>query len=460
MPSIHHVPAEIVREIFSHLSSPLRIHTAHEFPWYLGQICSLMRAIFLSMQPCFWNELEIEYPERDSRQLGFARTMEMLALFLDNTRGAPFSFALFKETGDSTRIGSSYVQPIILNLLNYSMQWKSVSLTLQMEDFPLLRSVKNRLPLLQNMELVLSQYGVEDYLYLAEALPDLGVSNIFEGTPLLAHVKLCCLSDALWRFNGAVLTTLYLMSHSFCNPQSVIFILRQAINLEELTIGDTYLDTDFSTVGNSGAVKLPRLKYLNTQTMHVLNIIKAPALKVLKIDFWHVNSQDIGLQQDMARITIDFLLRSDCKLSVLSATFIGSLALREVLSYVPDLERLSLHRTRLLSEVVEWLAGSRSGTAGAAQSRELPLPRLNMLWLNSYENKYLLHTSAETIHPHTYLEALYNMVSHRNPPGTVRDPSPKNLYLQEPGKERVVFTGPVRSGFLPKFGKTVTVTGH
>ena len=68
------VPAEIIHEIFSCLSSPLLPLEPHEFPWYLGQICSEWRAIFLSMQAHFWNEIEIERPEYKETRPRFTRT--------------------------------------------------------------------------------------------------------------------------------------------------------------------------------------------------------------------------------------------------------------------------------------------------------------------------------------------------------------------------------------------------
>ena len=80
--------------------------------------------------------------------------MEMLTFFLNVTSGAPFSFTLYNEglyyVGDAPS-----VQLILSKLRDYSMQWVNASMKLREPDFLLLRSVKNRVPLLQSLGLVL-----------------------------------------------------------------------------------------------------------------------------------------------------------------------------------------------------------------------------------------------------------------------------------------------------------------
>ena len=184
MYSTRRIPAEIVHEIFSHLSSPLRVHEPREFPWYLGQICSEWRVTFLSMQSFFWNELEIETLEdRDGQSGPSPCTMAMIDFFLDNIRGASFSFTFFKQ---SKQTGTPYAHRILPKLVGHSMQWKNVSVRLLLSEVPFLCNAKNRLSSLKSLELIL---GAVDSIPGDQLTPQLG--NIFEDAPLLTDIRLC-----------------------------------------------------------------------------------------------------------------------------------------------------------------------------------------------------------------------------------------------------------------------------
>ena len=258
------------------------------------------------MRPYFWNEIQIEHPEdRDQyRQLDYARVMEMLTFFLNVTSGAPFSFTLYNEglyyVGDAPS-----VQLILSKLRDYSMQWVNASMKLREPDLLLLRSVKNRVPLLQSLGLVLQR-----------AIPNLDstlllqIGNLFEKAPLLTRLKLECLSDMDWRFNWASLTSIHLLSIRD-SPQLIVAILRQAINLEEFSLGNTaFWGTDWENIGGA---KLPRLKYLSVEELFFLTILETPALEELRIETMEDYPYNV-------RIVIEFLLRSNCELSRLSSS--------------------------------------------------------------------------------------------------------------------------------------------
>ena len=264
------VPAEIIHEIFSCLSSPLRPLEPHEFPWYLGQICSEWRAIFLSMQAHFWNEME--RPEYKETRPRFTRTsyspndpkpesprnlrpdcpgtMAILTFFLDVARGAPFSFTLYKEKSYYDQ-EVSCVQLVLSKLIDHSTQWKNVSMQLRLPELLLLRSVKSRLPLLQSLELVLPYRLEMDAKHDITLLPHMG--DIFEDAPLLTHIKLRCLEDATWKFNWASLTSIHL--RTTYSAQTIFTILQQTVNLEELKTGSIFFDRDTAHV-NTKTIKL------------------------------------------------------------------------------------------------------------------------------------------------------------------------------------------------------------
>src|SRR6266550_4012999 len=150
-------------------------------------------------------------------------------------------------------------------------------------QFLLLRSVKNRVPLLKGLELVLpSQREMERSNHDSTLLLQMGL--LFENAPLLTRIKLRCLSDLGWRFNWVPLTSIRLSSFSD-SPQLIITALRQAINLEEFSLSDTkFWDTDWENIGDIAIIKLPRLKYLWVKELS--------ALEELKIEFKESNSDN------------------------------------------------------------------------------------------------------------------------------------------------------------------------
>jgi len=211
-------------------------------------------------------------------------------------------------------------------------------------------------------------------------LPQMG--DIFEDAPLLTHIELLHLEDAAWKFNWASLTSIHLKSSD--SPQTIIATLQQTVNLKALNIGGTIFDPDPAHV-NVKTIKLPRLEYLSIEGVFLLTILETPALKELEIAF------DPDGSNNDARTTVDFLLRSNCELSVLSLEDLELWAPKEVLLHTPDLEELTLAHDEFLIEVVKWLAGS---STDAAQARELPLQSLNSLSLYSYSNINSSHLQA------------------------------------------------------------------
>ncbi|KAF8330537.1 hypothetical protein F5887DRAFT_1287177 [Amanita rubescens] len=400
MASTGPIPADIIREIFLHLSSPLRLLEPHEFPWYLGQICSKWRAIFFSMQAYFWNEIEMERPEdKETRpwirsyspndpkpelprtlRPDSARTMAILAFFLDVAHGAPFSFTLYEKKSYYSDQEVSCVELVLSKLIDHSTQWENVSMQLRLPEFLLLRSVKSRLPLLQRLELILPyRHEMERANHDVTLLPQMG--DIFEDAPLLTDIQLLHLEDAAWKFNWASLTSIHLRSSD--SPQTIIATLQQTVNLEALNIGSTIFDPDLAHM-NAKTIKLPCLECLCIEGAFLLTILETPALKKLEIEFEESDPNN-------ARKTIDFLLRSNCELSVLSLKHLALRAHKEVLLHTPDLEELILAHDEFLVEVVKWLAGS---TTDAAQPREPPLRNLNSLSLYSYSSINNRHLQA------------------------------------------------------------------
>ena len=156
MHSTRRLDPEIICTIFQNLSSPLPVHEAHKCPWYLGQICSEWRETFLSMQPYFWNEIVIESASntvllgRSDMKQDPARTVAILSFFLDNTRGAPFSFTLYAKKIYAQK-DTAYVLPIFSKLLDRVAQWENIKMQLRQSEFLLLNCIKGRFPMLQTL---------------------------------------------------------------------------------------------------------------------------------------------------------------------------------------------------------------------------------------------------------------------------------------------------------------------
>ncbi|KAF8343740.1 hypothetical protein F5887DRAFT_1075618 [Amanita rubescens] len=246
------IPLEIVYDIFSHLSSPLRVDRAHEFPWYLGQVCSEWRSIFLSMLPYFWKEIQIEWRKHLNEEDDYEHVATMLAFFLDTIRGAAFSFTLRRY---GRKILSS-TQLILEKLLDHSEQWEKASMQLQELEFATLHRLKNHLPLLQELRLDILRNPELEYEDTSFVPP----GDVFASAPLLTHINLENFSDILWGFNWSSLTGITLTYADSINI--VISALRQTINLEELTIHEGFAGDEMVDIGIIGIIKLPRLRYL------------------------------------------------------------------------------------------------------------------------------------------------------------------------------------------------------
>jgi hypothetical protein len=293
------LPIEILCEIFTYLSSsPLRIRQSHEFPWYLGKVCSRWRALFFSMRSTFWRKIEIDwhyYNRRDHLRITrfFERVKMILAFFLSRTQGESFSFSLFRE--DSYPNEHKHVQWVLKDLVNHSRQWDEAFIRCKSSDVYLIRSAKGHLPLLKRLEVIMPSY--------ASLFDDMGsYSDIFRDAPLLTHVVVEDIS--MWEFNWSSLTT-FDISGRYNSTTKTLAILRKAVNLVELTIGNVFWDS------GSGLIHLPHLQYLSISRADFLTVLETPALRRLGIH---------GVEESTSSVvkadgTVYFLCRSRLRLT-------------------------------------------------------------------------------------------------------------------------------------------------
>ena len=407
--TLRRMPTEIICEIFSHLSAPLKVNHAHEFPWYLGQICSQWRTLFLSMQSAFWQEIEIDWlrPVHDSHiQRSYSeRIEEIFTFFLNCTRAEPFSFTLFR-CGYSKHENSS-ARWILHALLEHSRQWDQVHIVLELPEVRLLCAAKGRLTHLKRLELIV--FDPDNYQHDDVSLPQT-VCNLFHDAPLLTHVIIPQISN--WKLNWSSLTVLDLRSASIDNVGPMFNVLRETINLVKLAVNPTFMwygmqmDNEVST---NGLIHLPRLKCLSLKGVELLIALEVPTLQRLKITFYDDDDPEI----EDAGIMVAFLSRSRLRLDTFITELAKGATIKEVLPYMPDLENLIFRKTGELADVFDWLA-------------ERSEPRISCLTVLSAFND-------ESVLEHEDLKALHDMVVRRNPPGDVRNlPSPPKLFLQAP----------------------------
>ena len=86
----------------------------HQFPWYLGQICSTWRAVFLSMHCEFWSQFCLSPDPSVPSDIGQEvqmRCIDIAKLFLERGQGKPFSFKLQTGVRSSRLLGVFIEEP-------------------------------------------------------------------------------------------------------------------------------------------------------------------------------------------------------------------------------------------------------------------------------------------------------------------------------------------------------------
>jgi hypothetical protein len=200
----------------------------------------------------FWNRIEIELWHDDYSGQEESPESEIVAFFLDCTRGAPFSFSIRSVKRDSRLKEHPYNIPlaILACLIVHSNQWKEVSFQLLSSEVGCLCVAKGRLPLLKELEMIIIK---DDHRGTQS------VTDVFEDAPLLTQITLCEDSARRFKFNGSLLTIVNLKS--LTHHKNIRAVLRETINLVELYISETY--TEDLLIEGGELIHLPRLARLD-----------------------------------------------------------------------------------------------------------------------------------------------------------------------------------------------------
>ena len=308
------------------------------------------------------------------------RIKDVVPFFLDRTHGKPFSF---KMCG---------YHPILLCLVDHSEQWEEVTIMLPSSKLAYLCGATGRLPQLKKLDI--SQEIVD----VRNPIPMVTI-DAFEDAPLLTHVVLRQ-PVVQFEFNWSSLTIVHLVKAKI--RKDIRSILRETINLVELIVEWPWWEDLDSERG--GLICLPHLERLDTNDESLLDIIEAPSLQRLKIDFSSSESS-AGIT------TAAFLRRSGIKLRTLVIMRCFEAIAMDILSFTPKVEQLVLFKVRDMANLFTWLAGT--GPQG------LRCRNLNVVWARSLCREY-----------GKAMGAMHDMIARRNPSGDVRDPSPREVIAQ------------------------------
>lgn len=373
-------PNEIIQEIFSHIApsdSVLRTHssTSRRFPWVLGHICSKWRAIFLSMTPQFWSRISIHYEAPHFHQQKVERIKEMAEFFVNRNRAETISFdyriLAFTVASHSA---PDDMHPVLELLVEQSMRWESVTILIAQSDLPILRRIRNRLPMLRKLVISMHEPRLLD-----------ASNDMFEDAPLLRDVVLM---DTSWKIKWSALTTLELRTAEKVS----LAILPHVSNLENLSIISIYERTEIEA---HGPITLPRLKTLTVrhEAPSFLDVLEAPELENLELACEIGNARTIigpsGVTYSFgssSTIITSFLSRSSCPIHHLTLTVIDGESLASILRYTPELESLKLtlrNKYRGLRSLGSLTAPERSDDAHDA-SRTILTRDLKSLTIVAY----------------------------------------------------------------------------
>jgi hypothetical protein len=413
------IPTELLQEVFKQikqsLASRLRAHSRKpdqpgRFPWYLGHVCSRWRSLFLSMRSTFWNRIDIELWHDDYSGEEESRESEIVAFFLDRTRGAPFSFSFGTIRRNLHAEQEPYNIPlaILARLVVHSEQWKEVFFELSSSEVGCLCAAKGLLPLLTKLELVVNKDA--DY----EPTQNM-TSDVFEDAPLLTQIMLCDHSTQRFKVNSSPLTIVYLVY--LTHHKNIRAVLRESIDLVDLNISETRVENLHIEGGE--LIHLPRLERLYIDVVPLLTILETPTLKHLAIDHWRDGGtlSSHFAELDETRVIIAFLCRLGIKLDTLMLFGGHAIHVREILPSIPEVDTLALRGVKGMAYVFEWLA--------KIETQELPFTNLFVTWPFRMYDEDLYRTE---------VDALHDMIVRRNPTGE-GCPSPQEIVIQSNGSD-------------------------
>ncbi|KAK2460456.1 hypothetical protein APHAL10511_007621 [Amanita phalloides] len=264
---------ELVFEIFRHFLPRLKLSVIRPklFPWYLGQICSSWRDVFVS-SPEFWCHLDFHLDV----DFDVDRGLVISNVCLPRSNPRPISFTYIQDYPPDENQKLERCRQILNLLINQSTRWRDAYFEVHVAEIPFIYPVKNKLPILRSIK-VKTVGGIE--ISFGRCYPDPIFDDLFLDAPQLK--RMCISGNPYWKVNWSSLKTIHI-SLPYHYPEH-LEVLSRVSCLEELTI-----DGNFNTIPDIvHSIVLPFLKILRSDSTS-LPLFKTPMLNELCIR--HINS--------------------------------------------------------------------------------------------------------------------------------------------------------------------------
>lgn len=343
------LPPDIVRDIFKMFSMPVAICRPETFPWFLGQICSGWRNVFLSMTEHFWGDLVIDLSaDKKSFRFPFSviyyeRALEILKICMDYSASYPLSISLFMKRSYYAE-EHIFVVDILDALIEQSIRWRKVHFHLQEAELQRLHRVKGHLPLLQSITLT----RVYDPHFSSTPVKPVNerFADSFSDSPSLTHLHISAITT--WKFDWSSILVLKLLE-PLMDTENLLTVLPRATRLEELELGSVNLIMLGINTEIQSVVTLPSLKKLifnGFSTM--LSALAAPNLV-------HLSLVSSGSSGGAGTSIVPFIRGSSCPLEHLQLRCFKPAIVAEILPLFPSLIRLQLHSSMNLDGLITLL---------------------------------------------------------------------------------------------------------
>ncbi|KAJ7114047.1 hypothetical protein C8R44DRAFT_984599 [Mycena epipterygia] len=307
---LRRMPPEVLCEIFS-WTLPTTIEAVvrgrldvTDSPWVLGYICSRWRAIALSF-PSLWALVAIDYSQLDCPP-STAYPLAMLKIQMQRARELKIHFLANPESYLDAQ------KEIFEFLIERSLCWVDLNLSITPDLLPLLSNIRHRIPLLRRVWITYDSTEREEITLFqsAPSLRDLGLQK--------------CLSEPI----PAHQLTRYEMHGT---REEHLRILRLASNLIEAIV---LIADDSLRVASVKAIELLHLRRLYVTSADVTDLLTLPALEELAFD----SDEDHSLDHIES-----LLLRSACTLRRLCIRgCLDSPATAKILHTCPSIVELAI----------------------------------------------------------------------------------------------------------------------
>ena len=344
---------ELITEII--LQSSVRewelcLHAPCLFPWYLGHICRAWRSVFVST-PQIWANLSFDSGHFYRKTLRhFEHALSVAEMCMVWSRDHPLSFRYsVGAVHPLDPISSTTCCKLLETLIRHSTRWQDVRITLPVAESQMLYAVKNRLPALRSIQLMVTmdQSACETSTF----------GDLFVHTPHLRCISLDHpnYNYPSWKIDWSLITAIH---HIRGSLDEVTSLLHQTTAIEELTISVTY---PMVHLYNIRPVTLPSLKVLRVAALGELGFLETPSLESLSIGDLSCLSVDFTMLQS---ITFNFF-RPLHHLKELVLRTAGEREVTMIMRNLPEVHQLSFRLrstayTRRTLEILSQCSQARS----------------------------------------------------------------------------------------------------